>query len=71
MTTESYRATFKMRIVGEGSVEVTLPKVVVVREARKHGLSLQEFVKQFRAVANFNGIDGILYQFELVENKAS
>ena len=52
-------------------MEVTLPKVVMVREARKHGLSLQEFVKQFRAVANFNGIDGILYQFELVENKAS
>lgn len=47
-----------------GSVEVTFPFDVVSRKAREKGLTVDEFIKEYQAVANYNGFDGVLYTFE-------
>ena len=61
-----YRKTYKIRQISEKMpvYELTLPRIIVEREARKHGLSVEAFLKQFVAVAQFNSIEGVHYTFE-------
>jgi hypothetical protein len=69
---DAYRKTYKLRLSagrGKNCIEVTFPFDVVDKEARKRGLSLKEFLEQYQAVANYNGFDGVLYQFERIEKK--
>ena len=61
---EAYTRPYKIREVGPGSVEVTLPKQVVEKEARRHGLTVAEFVEKFRAVAYYDAFEGVYYRFE-------
>ena len=71
MTSIAYRKSYKIRIVGTGGIEVSLPRVVVERAARKHGLEVKEFVEKFKLVHlynNFTGIDGA-YRFEPVSEE--
>jgi len=60
---DAYTKTYKMRPVGDGGVEVTIPLLVIEREARKNGLTVTEFVKRFRAIAHFDSFDGVYYTF--------
>jgi hypothetical protein len=64
--TDNYRREYRIRraIPGSRTVEVTFPYEVVEREARRHGISIEEFLKNFVAVAQFNGLNGVLYTFE-------
>jgi hypothetical protein len=67
---ELYQKGYKMREAG-GGYEVTIPKLVVERGARKAGLSLEDFIKKFRVIHLFNDFpdfDGA-YRFEPVEEK--
>ncbi len=68
-----YQKTYKMRRVGEDglNVVVSIPPEVVEKEARKQGLTIRQFVEQFRVVAEFNSFEGIHYQFVPVEEKAN
>lgn len=61
-----YRKPYKLRLVGKDltGIEVTMPRLVIEREARKHNLTVDEFLEQFVAVAHFNSIEGVLYTFE-------
>ena len=61
-----YRKQYKMRLVGKdlAGIEVTMPRIVIEREARRHSLTVDEFLDKFVAVAHFNSIEGILYTFE-------
>jgi len=65
------RKTYKLRmaIPGSKTIEVTFPYEVVEREARKKGITLQEFLEQYIAVAQYDGFDGVLYTFEPINNK--
>lgn len=69
----SYRAQYKMRSTGKNgaSTIITLPPVVVEREASKRGLTTAEFIEQFRVVAHFNNFDGVFYSFETPREKTS
>ena len=59
-----YQKPYKMRMAGRGSaVEVTIPLLVIEREARKYGLTVTEFIDQFRAVAHFDSFEGVYYTF--------
>lgn len=64
-----YRKTYKMRAVGEEGLNiiVSIPRQVIEREARKHNITVAEFLDKYRAVAVYNGFEGIHYSFE--ENK--
>jgi len=58
----------RMAIPGSKTVEVTFPYEVVEREARKHNLSIKQFLKQFTAIAHYDNFDGVFYSFEKVKS---
>jgi hypothetical protein len=67
---DAYRKSYKLRLSAGRSkncIEVTFPFPVVEKEARKLGLSVDQFIEQYQAVAQYNGFDGVLYQFEKIE----
>jgi hypothetical protein len=67
---DTYQRPYRLRMAQPGAktLEVTFPYEVVEREARRNGLSIDEFVKQFQVVAHFNGIDGVVYTFQRIDN---
>jgi len=71
--TDSYKSRYKMRAVGSGgsSIITTLPPQAVQREASKHGLSVKEFIDQYRVVACYDDFGGVFFQYEKAEDKGS
>ena len=63
---DTYRKIYKMRITGQDGMNtvVSIPPEVIGKEARKRGLTIKEFVEQFRVVAEYNGFEGIHYNFQ-------
>jgi len=65
-----YKREYRIRYAVPGSnkktIEVTLPYVVIAREAEKRGLTVDEFLAKFIAVAEYNNFDGIHYTFKEV-----
>ncbi len=68
-TRDSYKRRYKMRAVGQYglNIVVSIPRVVIEREAEKRGLTIGEFLEQFKAVAQYNSFEGVLYTFEEIE----
>lgn len=66
----SYKTRYKMRAVGTNGLNiiVSIPRVVIEREAEKRGLTIGKFLEQFKAVAQYNNFEGILYTFEEIES---
>ena len=62
----AYRKEYRMRLVGRKGIETTIPKEVIERAARQHGLTIEEFAKQFRVVHFYNDFDNFAgaYRFE-------
>ena len=69
-TKDTYRRPYRLRMAQPTAktLEVTFPFEVVEREARRNELSVGEFIKQFQVIAYFNGIGGVLYTFERIDN---
>lgn len=69
MIKDAYKRRYKMRAVGENgmNIVVSLPRVVIERETEKHGLTIPEFLEKFRAVAQFDNFEGVLYTFQEIE----
>ena len=65
---EPLRKTYKIRrnVPGRDSVIVVMPFEVVAREARSRHLTVDEFLQQYQAVAEYNGFEGVRYTFEEV-----
>lgn len=59
------RGPYKIRFATpeEESMEVTVPKEVIEREARKRGISLDEFMKKYRARWFVNQFEGSFLKF--------
>lgn len=70
-TRDSYKRRYKMRAVGQDgmNIVVSIPRVVIGREAEKRGLTVGEFLDQFKAVAQYNSFEGVLYTFEEIEGE--
>jgi len=70
-TRDSYKRRYKMRAVGQDglNIVVSIPRVVIEREAEKRGLTVEEFLEQFKAVAQYNSFEGVLYTFEEIEGE--
>ena len=68
LTQNAYRRRYRLRaaVPGRNCLQVTFPYEVVEREARTRGLSVGEFIRQFQAVAHYDGFDGVYYTFESV-----
>lgn len=69
MADVNYQKIYKMRKVGEDgqNIVVSVPPEVIEREARKRGLTIDQFIERFRVVAEFNGFEGIHYNFQPLE----
>lgn len=57
-----YRMVFGRK--GAKSIKVTVPYEVVEREARKLGLTVEEFLESHVAVAEYDNFDGVRYIFQ-------
>ena len=64
----AYEKPYKVR-VGERNYAVSVPPEVIRKEAKSRGLTIERFLQQFYLVAKYNNFEGILYQFEQVEEK--
>lgn len=65
----AFRRSYRIRISqpGVNTLEVTFPFEVVEKEARKLGISVEDFVRQFQVVAHFDGNDArVIYIFEKI-----
>ena len=66
MEESTYQKIYKMRQIGENkqNTVVTIPPEVVEREARIRNLTIDEFIQQYRVVAQFDGFGGLRYNFQ-------
>ena len=61
-----YRKTYRLRtaVPGKKSIEVTFPYEVVEKEARSKGITIEEFLRCFQAIAEYDNFPGVRYTFE-------
>jgi hypothetical protein len=69
---DAYKRRYKMRALGQDglNIVVSIPRMVIEREADKRGLTISKFVEQFKAVAQFDNFEGVIYTFEEIEDTA-
>ena len=69
---DTYTKTYKLRTAGDDgrTIEVSFPRAVVEREARKRGMTVEEFISKFRVVAHYDAFEGVLYTFEPISTLA-
>ena len=66
-----YRKTYRLRtaVPGRKCIEVTFPYEVVEREARTRDLTIEQFLKRFQAVVEYDSFKGVIYTFEEIEKE--
>jgi len=66
ITRDSYTKTYKLRTTGQRArtVEVSVPRDVIIRQSKRAGLTVEEYCEQYRAVAHFGDSEEIHYHFE-------
>ena len=62
---------YKLRRAGaqKATIEITLPKEAVEREARRLGISEEEAAEKLLGIWKYNEFQGLHLSFELVEEK--
>lgn len=71
MSTQSaYEKCYRIRTTGEGGLNiiVSIPRIVIEKEARQQGLTIEQFIEQYHAVAQYNSFEGIHYMFKKKNN---
>ena len=68
---DTYQKSYRMQTVGTdgNTVRTSVPREVIEREARKHGLTVDEFVTKFKLVWLYDGFPGIYARFERIESQ--
>ena len=66
---DAYIKSYKVRMVGPGSLEATIPRAIVEREARRHNLSIKEFIKVYQVEYLFNDFGGAFVRFARVQGQ--
>jgi len=61
-----YRKEYELRKVGRGGVETTIPRIVLEREARRRGLSYEEFIERYKIVHLFNDFEDIAAAYRFI-----
>lgn len=62
------RYQIRFNVKGRKSLVVAFPYEVVERESRKQGMTVNQFIENFQAVAQYDSFDGVHYTFEEIEN---
>lgn len=68
---DTFEKRYKMRALGNDGLNtvVSIPRVVLEREAKKRGVTVEEFIAEYIIVAHFDGIEGVHYTFEKKEKE--
>ena len=68
---DAYKRRYKMRAVGADglNIVVSIPRVVIERQAEKFELTIEKFLEQFRAVAQYDNFEGVHYTFEKIKKE--
>lgn len=66
MDKKAYRKVYRLRAFGRGGYEVTIPGLILDRAARSRGLTIEQFVRNYRVVHLFNDFPNFdaAYRFE-------
>lgn len=64
MIKDAYIKSYRMRMVGPGSLEATIPRAIVEREARKYELPIEEFIKAYQVQYLYNDFGGAFLRFK-------
>lgn len=66
----AYETSFRLRRAqpNKKSLEVTFPWVVAEKEAKILGLTVDQFLKIYEVVAQYNGFDGVHYIFREIND---
>lgn len=64
MIKDAYIKSYRMRMVGPGSLEATIPRAIVEREARKYELPIEEFIKVYQVQYLYNDFGGAFLRFK-------
>jgi hypothetical protein len=61
-----YRKEYRIRrpIPNKDSIEVTFPFEVIDKMARQEGITVDEFLNKYVAIAEYNGFEGVRYTFK-------
>lgn len=61
-----YKKSYNMNVVGDSgyTVTVAIPPEVIRREAERRNLTVPEFIEQYNAIAQYDGIESVLYTFK-------
>lgn len=68
---DTYTKTVRMQATGADgqTVRISIPRAVVQKEAKKHGLTLDQFLEQYRAEWRFNSFDGAYMLFAPINHQ--
>jgi len=66
---DTYTKTVRMQATGADgkTIRISIPRVVVQKEAKKHNLSLDRFLELYRAEWRFNSFEGAYMLFVPIE----
>ncbi len=64
----AYEVPYSLRraVPKKKSLEVTFPWVVAEKEAKTLGLTVDQFIKKYRVIAQYNGFGGVHYIFRKI-----
>ena len=67
----AYIKTFRMQATGADgrTIRVSVPRDVIKREAKKHNIKIEDFLKKFRIEWRYNGFPGVHVVFVPIEEK--
>ena len=68
-TRNIYMKRYKVRKAGGSSFEATIPPGAYEREARRRGLTPEEFMERYAAVWHYDSFDGLYLTFEPFEEE--
>jgi len=69
---EAFLKTYKLHFATSSAktVEVSVPRDFIRRMARNAGITMEDFVEDYRALAYFGAGDELLYRFEKTNGKS-
>ena len=67
---DTYQKPYTMRSQGRDGLNtvVTIPPVVIKREAQRRNLTIPQFLDQYVAVAQYDSFEGLYYSFQPVKD---
>jgi len=69
-TNRTYKKRYRLNIVGKFgyTTTVAIPPEVINLKAEQAGLTPDEFIRRYQAVAQYDNFEGVVYTFEEIQD---